>query len=133
MAVPDLVPAIRDCSCRKTRRRAIGAHVKSCGRPQQPRLSSRDLRIVFIALKQYPSLQDDPRDRLGVETSALNWMAKHRLDMVPRVIAVDAVSQSALMSWAEGSLVRDVADSDIDQAIDFLSRTCSASGNNGFP
>jgi Phosphotransferase enzyme family len=73
-----------------------------------------------FALKQYPSIADDPRDRLGVETRALAWMAKHQLDMVPRVVATDAANNSALLSWAEGSLVRSVGGSDMDQAIAFL-------------
>jgi hypothetical protein len=66
-----------------------------------------------FALKQYPSIADDPRDRLGVETRARECLARHRLDMVPRVVATDAASNSALLSWAEGSLVRSVGGSDM--------------------
>jgi hypothetical protein len=86
-----------------------------------------------FALKQYPSIADDPRDRLGVETRALEWMARHRLDMVPRVVATDAASNSALLSWAEGSLVRSVGGSDIDQAIKFLGALQGLSGVLDFP
>lgn len=86
-----------------------------------------------FALKQYPSLKDDPRDRLGVETNALKWMAKYRLDMVPRVIATDAASNSALLTWVEGSLVRDVAASDVDQAVDFLAALEVSRGLLDFP
>ena len=39
---------------------------------------------------------------------------------VPRLVATDRESNSALLTWAEGSLVRDVDVSDIDQAADFL-------------
>lgn len=87
----------------------------------------------ICALKQYPSLADDPRDRLGVETNALRWMEKHRLDMVPRVIATDAASNSALLGWAEGSLVRDVVASDVDQAVDFLAALDASPGVPDFP
>lgn len=86
--------------------------------------NSRVYRVVagnrVFALKQYPSLQDDPRDRLGVETSALQWMGQHGLDMVPRLVASDRAENSALLSWAEGSQVQDVGSSDIDQAAEFL-------------
>jgi Ser/Thr protein kinase RdoA (MazF antagonist) len=73
-----------------------------------------------FALKQYPSRADDPRDRLGVETNALKWMAEHGLEAVPRVVAVDGEANCALLSWVDGSQVCSVGDSDIDQAIDFL-------------
>lgn len=86
-----------------------------------------------FALKQYPSLADDPRDRLGVETKALRWMAKYRLDMVPRVIAIDAANNSALLSWADGLLVRDVLASDVDQAVDFLAALDVGPGALDFP
>src|SRR4051794_21230363 len=48
------------------------------------------------ALKQYPPRKDDQRDRLAVETKALDWMEKHGLTTVPRVIAKDTDSNSAL-------------------------------------
>jgi hypothetical protein len=73
-----------------------------------------------FALKRYPAIGDDRRDRLGVETRALVWMAQHGLRMVPRVISVDAAANCALLSWVEGSPVRTVCAGDIDQAIAFL-------------
>lgn len=85
-----------------------------------------------FALKQYPSLADDPRDRLGVETKALRWMAKHEVDVVPRVIATDAASNSALLSWAEGAVVGDVGRSDMDQAMEFLRTVNRLSGSSDF-
>ncbi len=86
-----------------------------------------------FALKQYPSLQDDPRDRLGIETKALKWMQKHRLGMVPRVIATDAVSNAVLLSWVEGSPVQHVVASDIDQAVEFLAALAGLAGTLDFP
>jgi hypothetical protein len=73
-----------------------------------------------FALKRYPPPTDDPRDRLGVETSALRWMASHELDMVPRVLAVDTAANCVLLSWVEGLQVFTVGPDDIDQAIEFL-------------
>ncbi len=104
-------------------RKLVGGPVLGVSRAAGGR-NSRVYRVdtgnrVF-ALKQYPSLHDDPRDRLGVEVSALTWMAEHGLDMVPRLVATDPGRNSALLSWAEGSLVRDVGDSDVDQAAHFL-------------
>ena len=76
-------------------------------------------RNIF-ALKQYPSIENDPRDRLTTETRALQWMAEHGVQVVPRVIAVDRVSNCALLSWADGSIVRKVGIADVDQAAIFL-------------
>lgn len=74
------------------------------------------------ALKQYPSRADDPRDRLGTEVAALGWMEDHGIAVVPRVIAADRESNFALLSWADGELVRDVGPRDVDQAVGFLDR-----------
>jgi hypothetical protein len=73
-----------------------------------------------FALKRYPAREDDQRDRLGVETRALTWMARHGLDVVPRAMAVDAAANCVLLNWVEGSPVSAVSAADIDQAIEFL-------------
>ena len=86
-----------------------------------------------FALKQYPSLADDPRDRLGVEECALKWMAAHGLGMVPRLVATDLDSNSALLTWVEGSVVRDVSSSDVDQAAHFLSELHRLGRTGSFP
>lgn len=74
----------------------------------------------IFALKQYPSPGDDPRDRLGTEAAALRWMEAEGIDVVPRLVALDRELNFALLSWAEGELVEDVAPADIDQALAFL-------------
>jgi hypothetical protein len=86
-----------------------------------------------FALKQYPSLEDDPRDRLGIEAAALKWMDQQGLDMVPRLLATDRDSNSVLLSWAEGSQVRQVGPSDIDQAVDFLGALEALRDSTSFP
>jgi hypothetical protein len=86
-----------------------------------------------FALKQYPSREDDPRDRLGSEIGALDWMAKHGFETVPRVIAVDRERNFALLSWVEGELVRAVRIEDVDQALAFLSRLHGLRHSSGFP
>jgi hypothetical protein len=81
------------------------------------RVDAGDQLFVF---KQYPRREDDPRDRLGVEADALKWMGEQGLAAVPRLLATDRESNSALLTWVEGSLVRDVCASDVDQAAEFL-------------
>jgi len=74
----------------------------------------------IFALKRYLPLENDGRDRLGVETSALRWMASHGLDMVPRVMAVDVETGSVLLSWMGGSRPNELRPGDVDQVIEFL-------------
>jgi Phosphotransferase enzyme family len=116
--------------------RLAGAPVQRMSRAGGGR-NSRVFRVEtaadIFAFKQYPSLQDDPRDRLGVETRALKWMAAHGLETVPRVVATDAMSNSALLSWVEGSPVLKVTASDIDQAAVFLSTLRDMAGTEDFP
>jgi hypothetical protein len=73
-----------------------------------------------LALKRYPSLADDPRDRLATEVEALALMAAHQLANVPQVIAVDRQHNFALLSWLDGARITCVADADVDQAAAFL-------------
>jgi Phosphotransferase enzyme family len=73
------------------------------------------------ALKQYPSRDDDPRDRLGNEVAALRLMEQFQLKSVPRVAGVDQKRNFVLLSWIEGQPVIEAGADDIDQACDFLS------------
>lgn len=106
-------------------RRLAGAPVEALtrvGGGRNSRVFRVDTADGTFALKQYPSRQDDPRDRQGVEANALQWMASHGLDMVPRLVGMDRDDNFSLLTWAQGSLVRDVGPSDVDQAADFLGR-----------
>src|SRR3974390_675672 len=73
-----------------------------------------------FALKQYPSRSDDPRDRLSTEVGALNLMESYRINTVPRVAGVDRERGFVLLSWIDGTAVTEIADADIDAAINFL-------------
>ena len=73
-----------------------------------------------FALKQYPSRQDDPRDRLATEVGALRLMERYRIDTVPRVMGVDSERGYALLSWIDGGDVTDISDTDVDAAVAFL-------------
>ncbi len=73
-----------------------------------------------FALKQYPPRSDDPRDRLSTEIGALRLMERNRIEVVPRVLGVDAERGYALLSWIEGRDVAAVENCDIDAAVQFL-------------
>ena len=72
------------------------------------------------ALKQYPSREDDPRDRLTTEVGALRLMEHYQVEGVPRVVGVDRDRGYALLSWIEGAEVAELTDADIDAAVAFL-------------
>jgi hypothetical protein len=72
------------------------------------------------ALKQYPSRQFDPRDRLATEVGALQLMEQAGLGGVPRVIAVDGEQGYALLSWLDGAVPTEIGDPDVDAAAAFL-------------
>jgi len=73
-----------------------------------------------FALKQYPSLADDPRDRLSTEVGALTLMERYRIDAVPRVAGVDREHGFVLLTWVDGAPVTEIVDADIDAAVHFL-------------
>lgn len=105
----------------------IGTLVKGPAQVEHLVTGGRNSRIYQVrcpqgefALKQYPSRADDPRDRLATEVGALDLMKRHKIDMVPRVIGVDSDRGFALLSWINGTEVVDIADSDIDVAVAFL-------------
>jgi hypothetical protein len=94
--------------------------VSRVGRGRNSRVYRVNTSRGIFALKRYPSLRDDPRDRLATETKALQWMAEHGVDAIPRVIAVERASNCALLSWIEGSGVSEIGVADVDQAAAFL-------------
>jgi hypothetical protein len=103
--------------------RLAGARVleiQRVGGGRNSRVSRITTSAGIFALKQYPPLSDDPRDRLATETRALAWMAEHGVDVVPRVIALERATNYALLSWVEGALVSEVGARDVDQASAFL-------------
>jgi len=73
-----------------------------------------------FALKQYPSRDDDPRDRLSTEVGALTLMERYRIETVPRVAGVDRDRGFALLSWIDGVPVTEISGTDIEAAARFL-------------
>jgi hypothetical protein len=71
------------------------------------------------ALKSYPRLPSDPRDRLSVEFQALEFMRRHGIDQVPKPIAKDRNAGFALYEWIDGEPVH-VAVSTVNAAVAFV-------------
>src|SRR5262249_48821347 len=84
-----------------------------------------------FALKQYPSLRDDPRDRLATEVGALRLMEQYRVDSVPPGVGGDREHGYALLSWIEGAEVALMAKGDTDAALAFLSAIHALRGPPG--
>ena len=101
--------------------------------------NSRVYRVETVAglfaLKLYPpQVASDRRSRLEVETTALAWMERAGFTMVPRVLASDPAHSAALLSWAEGNLVRgDVGAADVAQACAFLALLHERRANPALP
>jgi hypothetical protein len=102
----------------------LGAPVDAIERVRGPGRNSRIYRVRSgadcVALKQYPTARDDPRDRLATETAALDLMVRHGIRVVPRMIASDRDRGYGLLSWVEGELVGAAGDEDIDAAAAFV-------------
>ena len=81
---------------------------------------------AHYALKQYPTSEHDPRDRIGAEHKALALMAKHGISSVPRWIASEG--PYALMSWIDGSVITAPTAADIDDCAVFLGTLHHISG-----
>ena len=94
-------------------------HLVSGGR--NSRIFRVDSAERAYALKHYPSREGDPRDRLATEVGALRLMEHYRLDVVPRVVGVDADRGYALLSWIDGAEVLEPTEIDVDAAVAFLS------------
>ena len=67
-----------------------------------------------------PIRLDDAHDRLTTEVDALRLMKQHQIEAVPEVIALDRDHGLVLLSWIHGSPITAVNNSDVDQAVAFL-------------
>ncbi len=81
-----------------------------------------------VAAKCYPSQEEDPRDRLGVEFGGLDFLAQQGVGAaLPRPLAADREAGVALYEWIEGEAVS-AADpesrqpGDVDQALVLLAK-----------
>jgi hypothetical protein len=86
--------------------RLAGAPVRALA-PARPGGNNRLFRVETaggepFALKTYLRQASDPRDRLGTEFMALEFLHRHGITCVPRPIAADAAAGCALHEWIEG-------------------------------
>jgi hypothetical protein len=73
------------------------------------------------AIKFYVPASPGQRDRLETEYSAAKLMWDHGIRCIPEPIAADPDTRCAVYRFIEGDFVpREVGESDIDQAVDFL-------------
>ena len=109
-------PVDRLIPCRSGRNSRV--YKVSCGRE-------------FFALKSYPSIASDPRDRFGTEIKALKFYEENGNPYTPRLLAVDISRGVALMEWVEGYPVKEPGAFDIDQAVEFIALTHAAEARGG--
>ena len=72
----------------------------------------------LFALKEYPKIENDTRNRLETERHALELMHWHGIDAIPTWIAAE--DNFALMTWIDGKVVKEPKAADIDDAAVFL-------------
>lgn len=93
--------------------------------------NSRIYRVESVrgtfALKQYPTIAQDMRDRLGTERKTLEFFARHHVKSVPQWI--DGSGSFGMMSWVEGTLATEPNESDITQALEFIATIKRLSAN----
>lgn len=92
--------------------------VARAGHGGNSRIYKVETESGIYALKQYPSLKSDPRDRFTTERRAIKLMHSHGIKSLPNWISGEA--PYALMSWVEGDIIKNPQGSDIDEAAIFL-------------
>ena len=75
-----------------------------------------------FAMKFYPPLDKDSRDRLETEYRAFSFLHDANLTVTPRALARIDESRVALYEWIDGSIVKDPSDADVDDVITFVRR-----------
>lgn len=106
------------------------------GRGGNNRLYRIETDQGLLALKLYPRIEGDQRDRLATEFGALRFLAQRGVDSIPTALAADLVAGAALYSWVDGVVVADPGDSELDQAVAFVARLktfCGAEGAERLP
>jgi thiamine kinase-like enzyme len=74
------------------------------------------------ALKLYPDPAFDVRDRLGTEAAACRFLEQEGVPSVSRLAHAEQSLNLALFDWIEGDAIRGIADTDLQQALNFVSR-----------
>jgi len=109
---------------------AIGDLVESF-RAVKGRANSRvfmaQTRKDIFATKFYPDVVRDPRDRLGVEKSACEFLSAQGSKSTLEVVSTAPDLNIGVYRWIEGVKVSMVSDVDVEQALEFiehLHQTC---------
>jgi Ser/Thr protein kinase RdoA (MazF antagonist) len=96
--------------------------IAPAGRGGNNRLFQVETAEGRFALKLYPKVAGDDRDRLGVEFNALRFLNRHGIAETPIALMADPSEGAALYSWVDGTAVGSPGDADIDAAAAFLCR-----------
>lgn len=72
-----------------------------------------------FAVKLYPAPGTDPRDRLGTEFGALEFLARKNVGSVPRPIVRDSGAGIGIYEWIAGGPVEAPGAAEIDAALEF--------------
>ena len=76
--------------------------------------------LYLLAKFYHRNVGDDGRERLFTEVAALDFMWKHGLRDIPRVVASNELENVALFDYIEGSKLSKVSRVEVDAAVDFL-------------
>ncbi|MBL6958566.1 MAG: aminoglycoside phosphotransferase family protein [Rhodospirillales bacterium] len=110
-------------SVRSTAERLCGESVISAD-PVSGSGNNRVYRVEgasgLYALKLYPPQDDDPRDRLGTEFTALQFLTAQGPTSVPEPLARDTENNAALYQWIDGDPITEPDDGDIGAAVEFV-------------
>ena len=79
-----------------------------------------------FALKLYPRLDEDPRDRLTHEFDGLEFLKAAGIGGIPMPIACDRELRAALYTWIEGAPVTTHGVAEVDQLVAFMRRLHAA-------
>lgn len=83
----------------------------------------------LYALKSYPPLTLDPRDRLGTEYAALDFLSCNSNVSVPRPVSMDREKLLAVYEWIDGSRPTP-SERVIDAMLDFIRAVYRLHGNS---
>lgn len=75
-----------------------------------------------LAVKIYPPHHTDQRNRLDVETKTYQFLNKYSIPSIPRLVTTHDTLRWLIIEWIEGEKIDSYSDSDIQQAIQFI--TC---------
>ena len=77
-------------------------------------------REEAFAIKFYPDVTNDVRDRLGAERSASEFLNSHGVKSTVEVVSAVRDLNIGVYRWVEGVNVSSIRNSDIEQALEFI-------------